>query len=73
MLMTNVYKDLTKYSDHSSVRKDSVHTTPHILYIYNYILLLHFNHTIHTYIHTHIGGKYVYDCFIDSHCKPDFG
>ena len=72
MIMIKVYKALTKYF-RSSVRKDTVHTTPHTLYIYNYILLLHSNHTISTYIHTHIGGKYVYDCFIDSHCKPDFG
>ena len=51
MIMINVYKDLTKYSDHSSVRRNSVHTTSHILYIYSYILLIHFKHIMSTYIH----------------------
>ena len=67
-------------SDHSSAKKDkkdSIHTTPHILYIYNYIYISSTSQSnyiyIHTYIHTHIGGKYVYDYFIVSHCKPDFG
>ena len=64
---------IKKISDHSSVRRNIVHTIPHILYIYSYILHLHFNHIISTYIHTHIKDKYVYDYFTDSHCKPDFG
>ena len=39
-------------SDHSSVKRNSVHTTPHILYIYSYILLyISLTLYLHTYIH----------------------
>ena len=52
--------------------------TPHLIsYTYTIIYISSTSQSnyiyIHTYIHTHIGGKYVYDYFIVSHCKPDFG